>query len=123
MSQTECFDHGKVRAQPAAVEPAPFPGDADDQRASAEHGQEEVKDDVDDCRARFAGAGHQVIDAEMPRIGQEIGVALGEVVAEQVENGRDGEEREKAHLRKKTRALQLFNFHCFSRLTVEGPAR
>jgi len=75
-----------VRAQPAAVQAAPFPGDADQQGAGAENGQEQVEQDIDHGGTGPGPAGQHVVNADMPFLGQEIGVAFGQVVTEEIED-------------------------------------
>ncbi len=55
---------------------------------------------------RFDAAGDQVVDAEVPLQGEEVGVLLGQVVAEKVEDRRQREQREEANLRQHAVALQ-----------------
>ena len=74
--------------------------------AVAEQRQKQVQNEVDRSSARFDAAGDQVVDAEMPLEGQEVGVLGGQVVAEQVEDRRQREQREKADLRQDAIALQ-----------------
>ena len=44
--------------------------------------------------ARFDATGDQVIDTEVPREGQEVGVPRGQVVAEEIEDRRQREQRD-----------------------------
>ena len=69
--------------------------------AVAEQWQKQVQNEVDRSSARFDAAGDQVVDTEMPLEGQEVGVLRGQVVAEQVEDRRQREQREKADLRQR----------------------
>jgi len=95
-----------VRAQPAAIQPPPAPGHADDQRGDCEQRHEQVEEDVAGRLERARLAGEEGVEAEPPLHAEQPGVVGVEVVAEEVEDRRQDEEREEADLHHGAQALR-----------------
>ncbi len=114
----EPFDNAEMRAQPATVNPAPAPGGVDEGGDGDDQRQDQPQHDVDHGLGRRDAFGQQVVDAQLPGKGQDIGVLLEHVVAEQVEDRRQHEEGKEAELRHPPPGLLGGGCHSFSAIIL-----
>ena len=104
--RVERFDQREMRAQPAAVEAAVAVG----HRHEGDHQQHAGQDGAQhDVQRHLRGADamlRELVDAERPAMAQHPQLRLVEIEAQQVECGREQEEREEADLQRAAQALQ-----------------
>ena len=93
------LDGRKMRAQPAAVKPAPAPRHVDECQRASQQRQEQAQQNVDAGASGTDIASRKIIDAQPPGGSQQPCVARSQIEAEQIEHWRQHEQEKKPGLR------------------------
>ena len=87
----EGFHHRKMRAQPAAIQPSPAPGDAEHRRRQQQRRRDRAEQNIERHLAVVDPAGQLLVQPQRPRVAEDDQVAGDQVEAQQVEHRREHE--------------------------------